>query len=69
MILLAEIAPLAGRLAFAAVFFGLIIWLILMPKRLLDEGGSSSVVPVWKRTRAWAVLIALLQMLVYLLWK
>lgn len=69
MIVLAEIAPLAGRLAFAAVFLGLIIWLILMPKRLLDEGAPSAGVPIWKQARTWALLIAALQMLIYLFWN
>lgn len=69
MSLLAEIAPLAGRLAFAAVFLALIIWLVLMPKRLLEEGESGPAKPIWRQVRAWAVLIATVQLLIYLFWR
>lgn len=38
MSFLAEGAPLLERLAFASVFLGLIVWLVLMPKSLLQAG-------------------------------
>ncbi len=65
MIILAEIAPLAGRLAFAAVFFTLVLWLTLMPRELLGESDK----PLHHQVRTWAVVIALIQMLVYLFWR
>ena len=63
---LAVIAPLAGRLAFASVFVALIVWIILIPAERLGHQGQR--IPVWKNTRTWAVLVATVEALVYLLW-
>ena len=68
-LLLAEAAPLEGRLAFGAVFLALICWLLLMPKSLLEEREGSNPKPIWKRARPWAICIATLQLLIYLFWK
>ena len=69
MSLLAELAPLAGRLAFAAVFLPLIIWLILIPKRLLGEEEPHGSIPIWRQVRSWAIVIAAFQLLIYLFWN
>ena len=67
--LLADAAPLAGRIAFAAVFAALIVWLLMISNSRLDEPESSPPRPVWKQARIWAIAIATLQLAVYLLWK
>ncbi len=69
MNLFAELAPLSGRLAFAAVFFALAIWLVVMPKQLLGEDGATGPKPIWKQVRTWAVFIAVVQLFIYLFWK
>ena len=58
--LLAEASPLAGRLAFAAVFLALIIWLVMIPKSRLAENRAEDgqPKPFFKQARTWALLIA-----------
>jgi hypothetical protein len=69
-IFFAEAAPLAGRLAFAAVFAALIVWLLIMPVALRGEGGTAErSKPAWRRARVWAVVIAALQLAIYLFWS
>lgn len=64
---LAQSAPLSGRLAFAAVFALLLIWLLVVPSsHLMEEDRSMA---WWKRSRTWAVIVATSQLLVYLLWN
>lgn len=60
-------APLWGRLAFSGVFAALVVWLLVVPASRLGEeksGGS-----LWQTSRFWAVLIAISQAVVYLLWR
>ncbi len=70
-LILAEAAPLAGRLAFAGVFVALILWLLVIPRgRLAEEmGADGNPKPVWRQARTWAIGVASLQLLVYLFWK
>ena len=62
---LAEIGggPLAGRLAFMGVFVVLLVWILLMPARLI--GQDDGPVAWWKNARFWAALIALIEIGVY----
>ena len=69
MTIIATVAPLAGRLAFAAVFGLLILWLIWIPTARLQSAeereGGVSVTAI----RLAAIAIAALQVLLYLLWR
>lgn len=62
---LAEVGggPLAGRLAFIGVFVLLLVWILLMPARLIGQGDGP--VAWWKNARFWALLITLIQIGVY----
>ncbi len=65
ILVLAEVngGPLAGRLAFIGVFVVLLVWVLLMPARLI--GQDAGPVPLWKNARFWAALIALIEIGVY----
>jgi len=63
-LLLAAGGPLLGKAAFVGVFLLLLVWLILMPARLL--GQSDAYPPWWRNVRLWAIAIATIQILVYL---
>ncbi|HID76055.1 MAG TPA: hypothetical protein EYP56_08675 [Planctomycetaceae bacterium] len=57
--------PLMGRAAFVGVFVLLLIWLLVMPRRLVAPEGE----PAWWRSpRVWAVAVTAIQILVYLRW-
>ena len=62
---LAEVGggPLAGRLAFIGVFVVLLVWILLMPARLIGQGDGPVV--WWKNARLWASLIAIIEIGVY----
>lgn len=64
--------PLAGRMAFAAVFGVLIAWLLWIPNHRL-RGESANEPPASDRAiaaaRYSAVVIAAIQMLLYLFWE
>ncbi|NLS94507.1 MAG: hypothetical protein GXX96_20310 [Planctomycetaceae bacterium] len=55
-----------GRLAFAAVFALLIVWLIVIPRDRI--GQEERVPPWWRNVRVWAIAIAASQIAVYLCW-
>ena len=57
--------PWLGKVAFAGVFVLLLVWLLLMPARLIDEQPDT---PWWRRARWWAVLVCSIQIGVYLYW-
>ena len=63
---LATAGPLAGKLAFIAVFVVLLIWLILMPGRLIGHGDGTP--PWWRNARVWAIVVTVIQVFVYLRW-
>ncbi|NLE39921.1 MAG: hypothetical protein GX621_18030 [Pirellulaceae bacterium] len=52
-----------GVAAFVGVYVLLLIWLVLMPARLLNEPAGR---PWWKSSRLWAIGIAVVQVFVYL---
>jgi hypothetical protein len=64
--LLAAAGPLAGKLAFVAVFVLLLVWLLLMPGRLIGQADGRP--PWWRNTRVWAIVVTVIQILVYLRW-
>jgi hypothetical protein len=59
-------APLAGKAAFIGVFVALLVWLLLLPPRLIDEQGQRC--PWWRNVRFWAVVVTLAQIGVYYFW-
>lgn len=54
--------PFWGKVAFIGTFVLLLIWLIVMPGRLIQQEPGT---PIWKSARAWAILITLVQIGVY----
>jgi len=64
--LLATGGPWLGRLAFIAVYVVLFIWLLLIPARLIENADGRP--PWWRNTRFWAILVCLIQIVVYLRW-
>ena len=63
---LATAGPWAGKLAFVMVFVFLLVWLLAMPARL--AGHTDGRPPWWRNSRVWAVVVTLLQIVVYLRW-
>ena len=63
---LASGGPLWGKAAFVSVFALLLVWLVLMPGRLIGQGDRRP--PWWRNTRLWAIAIAAVQIVVYLRW-
>jgi hypothetical protein len=70
IVALAEAAPKAagfsGKWAFVAVLALLLVWLVLMPRRFI--GQAQGVPPWWRNVRVWAIVVALLQLGIYLYW-
>lgn len=65
-------APLAGRLAFAAVFVLLIAWLVWIPAEKLQAGAGldkNGKTPSVAAVRYSAIAIAAVQVLLYLFWN
>lgn len=58
--------PFWGKAAFVGVFVVLLIWLLLLPARLIDPEGVRR--PWWRNTRFWAVLVTIVQIGVYVIW-
>ncbi len=58
--------PVLGKAAFIAVFVLLLIWLVLMPSRLIghDDGAPAW----WRNTRFWAIVATVIQIAVYAWW-
>lgn len=59
-------APLLGKAAFVAVFVVLLVWLLLLPARFIDQEGLRR--PWWRNVRFWAVVVTLVQIWVYAYW-
>ena len=55
--------PFWGKVCFVGVYILLLIWLIFMPAKLIQEEPGT---PIWKRTRVWAIIIAVVQVGVYM---
>lgn len=54
--------PLWGKACFIGVFVLLLIWLVVMPKQLIQQEPGT---PIWKNARVWAIAIALIQIGIY----
>jgi len=63
---LAPGGPLWGKAAFVGVFALILVWLVLMPGRLIGQGDRRP--PWWRNARLWAIAIAAVQVVVYLRW-
>lgn len=55
-----------GKAAFIGVFVALVVLLASLPARMLGETECRP--PMWRNVRAWAILIAVAQILVYSFW-
>ena len=64
--LMATTGPPAGKLAFIVVFVLLLIWLVLMPGRLIGHADGRP--PWWRNARVWAFVVTVIQVLVYVRW-
>lgn len=62
----AAAGPPLGIAAFVGVFVLVLVWLVLMPRRLLDGTGPRP--PWWRDVRLWAVVVTVIQIAVYLQW-
>jgi quinol-cytochrome oxidoreductase complex cytochrome b subunit len=48
------------------VFVALLVWLLLLPTRFIDQEGVRR--PWWRNARFWAVLVTIAQIGVYVVW-
>jgi hypothetical protein len=64
--LLATGGPPLGKAAFVGVFVVVLIWLLIMPQRLLNQSHVRA--PWWRNARFWAIAVTLIQIMVYLRW-
>ena len=55
-----------AKAAFAAVFLALIVLLASLPAKMLGETECRP--PLWRSVRAWAIVVAVAQILVYSFW-
>ena len=56
--------PVWGKAAFIGVFVLLLIWLLVMPDRLIGNGRGT--VSWWRSGRVWAIAVVIAQILIYL---
>ena len=56
--------PVWGKAAFIGVFVLLLIWLSVLPARLI--GNDRGTVSWWRNARVWAIAVVIAQILVYL---
>ena len=64
--IIATSGPPAGKAAFIAVFVAVLMWLLILPDRLLNDSAIRP--PWWRNTRFWAIAVTLVQIVVYLNW-
>ncbi len=62
----ARTGPFWGKAAFVGVFVALLVWLLLLPARLIDPEGVRR--PWWRNARFWAILVTIAQIAVYVVW-
>ncbi|HOX04182.1 MAG TPA: hypothetical protein P5555_18085, partial [Candidatus Paceibacterota bacterium] len=55
-----------GKAAFIGAFVALIMLLASLPAKMLGE--TERRLPLWRNVRAWAILVAVAQILIYSLW-
>jgi hypothetical protein len=65
-LLIGALPAWTGKAAFISAFVLLVVVLVLLPPRLAGETGL--VVPWWRRVRLWAVVVALIQIVIYARW-
>lgn len=58
--------PFWGKAAFVGVFVALLVWLLLLPARVIDPQGVRR--PWWRNARFWAILVTIAQIAVYVVW-
>jgi hypothetical protein len=58
--------PWLGKAAFVGVFVVLLIWLCLMPGRLI--GRTEARPRWWRNARLWAIAVTVIQIVIYLRW-
>lgn len=59
----AEITWISGKWVFVAALVLLLIWLVLMPRKLI--GQAEHVPPWWRNVRVWAIVVCAIQIVVY----
>ncbi len=52
-----------GKWAFVGALVSVLIWLIVMPRRLVGHVAQSP--PWWRNVRVWAMVICLIQIVIY----
>ena len=52
-----------GKAVFVGLFVLLLVWLVLMPRRLI--GHTDAPLPAWRNARLWAIMIAVIEIAVY----
>jgi hypothetical protein len=60
---LAEITWPSGKWVFVAALVLLLVWLALMPRKLI--GQAERVPPWWRNVRVWAIVVCAIQVVVY----
>jgi hypothetical protein len=55
--------PSLGKWVFVAALALLLLWLVLMPRRLI--GQASGVPPWWRNVRIWAIVVTVIQICIY----
>ena len=59
----AEITWPSGKWVFVAALVLLLVWLVLMPRKLI--GQAEHVPPWWRNVRIWAIVVCAIQIVVY----
>ncbi|MCL4193232.1 MAG: hypothetical protein KJZ87_15960 [Thermoguttaceae bacterium] len=59
--------PWLGKAAFLAVFALLLVWLLLLPSRLIGRDPKMRI-PCWRSARFWAVVVTIAQIAAYAWW-
>jgi hypothetical protein len=52
-----------GKWVFVVALGLLLVWLLLMPRRLI--GQAAGVPPWWRNVRVWAIVVTVIQIMVY----
>ena len=63
VVTVAEITWPSGKWVFVAALVLLLVWLMLMPRKLI--GQAKQVPPWWRNVRTWAIVICAIQIVVY----
>jgi hypothetical protein len=52
-----------GKWVFVGALALLLVWLILMPRQLIGQAEGAP--PWWRNVRVWAIVVCVIQMMVY----